>query len=247
MLAKGEVKRGLVATIPEGWRSEQIADRLQATGFASRDDFLKAVAAPQSVPGVGHAATAERRRASRATCFPRPMRFPRQVSGSRAAELMVRMFSQRVGDVVRTPSESKLTPQQVLTLASIVEREAKVPSERAMIACVYLNRLAPEHAAAGRPDGAVRGRDARRQRGGSLRLLEARLTPDDLKIDSPYNTYRAHGFAARPDLQSGRGVDPRRAAARPDGLPVLRRQQRRQRHPPLRAERSTSTTPTWPK
>src|SRR5205085_3888195 len=46
VLARGQVKRGLVATIPEGWRSEQIADRLQATGVASRDDFLRAVAGP---------------------------------------------------------------------------------------------------------------------------------------------------------------------------------------------------------
>ncbi len=52
VLAKGHVKRGLLATIPEGWRSEQIADRLEATGFASREDFLRAVSAPPSVPGV---------------------------------------------------------------------------------------------------------------------------------------------------------------------------------------------------
>ena len=51
VLARGQVKRGLVATIPEGWRSEQIADRLEATGFASRDEFLAAVSAPASVPG----------------------------------------------------------------------------------------------------------------------------------------------------------------------------------------------------
>src|SRR5438067_4567659 len=50
VLARGEVKRGLVATIPEGWRSEQIADRLEATGVASRDEFLQSVAAPQSLP-----------------------------------------------------------------------------------------------------------------------------------------------------------------------------------------------------
>src|SRR5918911_642850 len=52
VLAKGQVKRGLVVTIPEGWRSEQIADRLEATGFASRDEFLQAVASPGTVPGL---------------------------------------------------------------------------------------------------------------------------------------------------------------------------------------------------
>src|SRR5438105_3757244 len=51
VLARGQVKRGLVATIPEGWRSEQIADRLEAIGFASRDDFSRAVNDPPSVPG----------------------------------------------------------------------------------------------------------------------------------------------------------------------------------------------------
>src|SRR5258708_3437640 len=46
LLAHGQVKRGLLATIPEGWRTEQIADRLDATGFATRDDFVRAVSAP---------------------------------------------------------------------------------------------------------------------------------------------------------------------------------------------------------
>ena len=59
VLAKGQVKRGLVATIPEGWRSEQIADRLEATGFASRDDFLQAPSAARS-------------RCPASTCCPRP-------------------------------------------------------------------------------------------------------------------------------------------------------------------------------
>src|SRR6266852_4715619 len=52
VLAKGQVKRGLVATIPEGWRSEQIAERLGVTGVAARDEFMRAVTAPASVPGI---------------------------------------------------------------------------------------------------------------------------------------------------------------------------------------------------
>src|SRR6202171_745534 len=52
VLAHGQVKRGLLATIPEGWRSAQIADRLDATGFASREDFVRAISSPASVPGV---------------------------------------------------------------------------------------------------------------------------------------------------------------------------------------------------
>ena len=102
VLAKGEVKRGLVATIPEGWRSEQIADRLQTIGFASRDDFLKAVGAPQSVPGFDVLPQPPPKRLE-GYLFPDTYEVPQPVSGSRAAELMLRMFSQRIGAALRSP------------------------------------------------------------------------------------------------------------------------------------------------
>jgi UPF0755 protein len=201
VLAKGEVKRGLVATIPEGWRSEQIADRLQATGFATRDDFLKAVAAPQSVPSVDVLPQPAVPRLE-GYLFPETYQVPQQVSGSQAAELMVRMFTQRVGDEVRTPSDSKLSPQDVITLASIVEREAKVASERPIIASVYLNRLAKDmplqadptvqYAVATRDGSAASGYDYWRA-----------LTPDDLTINSPYNTYVHSGLPPGPICNPG--------------------------------------------
>ena len=201
VLAKGQVKRGLVATIPEGWRSEQIADRLQATGFASRDDFLKAVASPQSVPGADALPKPSVPRLE-GYLFPETYEVPQAVSGSRAAELMVRMFSQRMSDALRTPPESKLNPEQVITLASIVEREAKVPSERATIASVYLNRLAQnmplqadptvQYAVATRDGTAAAAYDYWRP-----------LTADDLTIESPYNTYLHMGLPPGPICNPG--------------------------------------------
>jgi UPF0755 protein len=201
VLAKGEVKRGLVATIPEGWRSEQIADRLQATGFAPREDFLKAVSSPQSVAGSDTLPQPGVPRLE-GYLFPETYEVPQEVSGTRAAELMVRMFSQRMGDALRTPSESRLSPQQVITLASIVEREAKVPSERATIASVYLNRLAQnmplqadptvQYAVATRDGSAASAYDYWRP-----------LTPDDLDISSPYNTYVRTGLPPGPICNPG--------------------------------------------
>ncbi len=134
--------------------------------------------------------------------FPETYEVPQQVSGSHAAELMVRMFSQRVGDAVRTPADSKLTPPQVVTLASIVEREAKVPSERATIASVYLNRLAQDmplqadptvqYAVATRDGAAAAAYDYWRS-----------LTPGDLTIQSPYNTYQHKGLPPNPICNPG--------------------------------------------
>jgi UPF0755 protein len=201
VLAKGQVKRGLVATIPEGWRSEQIADRVDATGFASREEFMHAVTTPESVPGFDVvAATAPPK--LEGYLFPETYEVPQKVTGIRAAELMVRMFNQRIGDSLRAPSDTQLTPLQVLTLASIVEREAKVPSERATIASVYLNRLnaamplqadpTVQYAVATLDGPAASGYGYWRD-----------LTPSDLEIASPYNTYRTPGLPPGPICNPG--------------------------------------------
>jgi UPF0755 protein len=201
VLAKGEVKRGLVATIPEGWRSEQIADRLQATGFASRDDFLNAVRTPQAVPGFDVVPQPSPPRLE-GYLFPETYEVAQQVSGSRAAELMLRMFSRRMGDALRAPTDSKLSPAQVITLASIVEREAKVPSERATIASVYLNRLAKDMPL--QADPTVQYAVATRDGAAAAKYDYWRnLSPDDLSIDSPYNTYAHTGLPPGPICNPG--------------------------------------------
>jgi UPF0755 protein len=201
VLAKGEVKRGLVATIPEGWRSEQIADRLEASGFAHRSDFLQAVATPQSVPGVEVLPQPTPQRLE-GYLFPETYEVPQPVSGNRAADLMVHMFSQRIGDALKTPSESGLSPQQVITLASIVEREAKVPSERATIASVYLNRLSKNMPL--QADPTVQYAVATRDGPAAAAYNYWRdLTPNDLQIASPYNTYLNTGLPPGPICNPG--------------------------------------------
>jgi UPF0755 protein len=134
--------------------------------------------------------------------FPETYQVPQPVSGSHAAELMVRMFGQRMGDALRTPPESKLNAQQVITLASIVEREAKVPSERATIASVYLNRLAQNMPLQADPtvQYAVATRD-----GASASAYDywRKLTADDLTISSPYNTYAHMGLPPGPICNPG--------------------------------------------
>jgi peptidoglycan lytic transglycosylase G len=201
VLAKGEIRRGLVATIPEGWRSEQIADRLEATGFTSRADFLGAVASPASVPGVELLPPPTPQRLE-GYLFPETYQVPQPVQGTHAAELMVRMFAQRVGDALKVPTESRLTPQQVITLASIVEREAKVPSERATIASVYLNRLAADMPLQADPtvQYAVATRD-----GPAAQAYNywRDLSSSDLEIDSPYNTYLHTGLPPGPICNPG--------------------------------------------
>jgi UPF0755 protein len=201
VLAKGQVKRGLVVAIPEGWRSEQIADRLEATGFASRDEFLRAVASPESVPGLNVLGEPRPQRLE-GYLFPETYEVPQKVSGSRAAEMMVRMFSQRVADLLRSQSETKLTSQQIVTLASLVERETSVPAERSTIASVYLNRLADNMPL--QADPTVQYAIATRDGPAAVAYNYWRnLTATDLQIASPFNTYTTTGLPPGPICNPG--------------------------------------------
>jgi UPF0755 protein len=201
VLARGQVKRGLIATIPEGWRSEQIADRLQATGFSSREDFLQAVATPANVPAVTLLPEPQPPRLE-GFLFPDTYEVPQPVPGARAAELMVRMFQQRLGNTLRS-NESKLTPYQVLIVASIVEREAKVSAERPTIASVYLNRLAINLPLQADPtvQYAVASRDG--PQAATYNYWKTELTPADLQVDSPFNTYMYGGLPPGPICNPG--------------------------------------------
>jgi UPF0755 protein len=89
-----------------------------------------------------------------------------------------------------------LSRDQVLTLASIVEWEARVPAERPTIAGLYLNRLLGRTPAGRMPlqaDPTVQYAIMRRE-GGRMR----RLFFTDYQIDDPYNTYRTSGLPPGP-------------------------------------------------
>ncbi len=202
VLARGQVKRGLVVTIPEGWRAEQIADKLEATGFSSRDEFLRAVADPASVPGSellpGAPATLE------GYLFPETYEVKERVPGTQAAELMVRTFLRRVDQPLRLGGvDAQLGPRELLIVASIVEREAQLPSERSTIAGVYLNRLARGMPLQADPtvQYAVASRDGRAA--AAYGYWKRDLTAPDLQVDSPFNTYLRSGLPPGPISNPG--------------------------------------------
>jgi UPF0755 protein len=202
VLAKGQVKRGLVATIPEGWRTEQIADRLEATGVSSRDEFMRAVTTPALLPDV-EVLGSPPPSSLEGYLFPETYEVPQKVPGTQAADLMVRMFNQRVGQQLRSNTELNLSPHQLLTIASIVEREAQQASERPLIASVYLNRLARQLPLQADPtvQYAVATRDGRAA--AAYGYWKRDLTQADLQVESPYNTYLHAGLPPAPICNPG--------------------------------------------
>jgi UPF0755 protein len=128
-------------TIPEGWRAEQVADLLTKQNIMDGSVFLAAVR--QGV-AIEHSLLADRPAGVgfEGYLFPETYRLPAQATPE---DLLTRMLDTMQS---RLPigwegmaSAQGLTFYQVLTLASIVEREAMIPEERPAIASVYFNRI----------------------------------------------------------------------------------------------------------
>jgi UPF0755 protein len=147
----------VTVTIPEGWRVEQIADYLvEADIFAGNptagDDYRRQ-ATTSDLTGLDasrYPFLGERPAGVSLEGYLFPDTYDVPAEGATAADLLSRQldnFAARVPDLYEAAvaaGDTDLSLYEVLTVASIVEREAVVPEERPAIARVYLNRLAAD-------------------------------------------------------------------------------------------------------
>ncbi len=128
--------------------------------------------------------------------FPETYAFPKGLAPRRMAEAMVAHFEKVLRLHEAEVGAAGLTPLEWATLASIVEREARVTGEKPVIAGVFLNRLRRGMPLQADPTVLY----AFERRG----VTVARLTRLDLAVDSPYNTYRRAGLPPGPIGNPGR-------------------------------------------
>lgn len=190
--------------VPEGESRYQIAAALAARGLAGEEDFLRETSNRALLSSLGvEAATAE------GYLFPDTYRLSRGLEARRIVELMVARFHERVPrDLVSRAAARGLSRNQLLTLASIVEKEARVAGERSVIAAVFHNRLRR---------GMLLQADPTVLYG--LRRWDSRLSRQDLQSDSPYNTYRRKGLPPGPICNPGLAC--LQAAVAPAKVPYL--------------------------
>ena len=217
VLARGAMARGNQFTVLEGWRAEQIARRLEELGLVKADEFLRLVRAPREaglpVPDPD-AATLE------GYLFPDTYEVERDATAADVIRTMIRQFERRYGEQARAAAARRgLTLTQVVTLASIVEREAAHAGERPLIAGVYSNRLSAGMRL--EADPTVQFAVATRDLGAAADygFWKQELTMDDLRVDSPYNTYLVGGLPPTPICNPG--LDALQAATTPAETPFL--------------------------
>ncbi|MBI3943986.1 MAG: endolytic transglycosylase MltG [Chloroflexi bacterium] len=189
--------RQITVTIPEGWRMEQIADALAASGLGNPEDYLRIFRSGE----FSYAFLKSRPEGTslEGFLFPDTYILDAQSTPQDITTKMLDTFQSKVipGGLENAPQ--KLTPYQVLILASIVEREAAVASERPTIASVYLNRLA----AGIKLDADPTVQYALGYQKNDAIWWKHPLLLVDLDINSTYNTYRNLGLPPAPICNPG--------------------------------------------
>jgi peptidoglycan lytic transglycosylase G len=162
------VLKTITVTIPEGYSREQTAQIAKEAGL--RGGYLKASA--------GH----------EGFLFPDTFELEKGAPASDLVQLQLQDFKRRIAGVDMGYARSKnLTTRDVVTIASMVEREAQLEKERPLIAAVIYNRL---------HEGMPLGIDATTRF--ATGNYEAPLTESELAIDSPYNTRTHAGLPPGP-------------------------------------------------
>ncbi len=131
----------VVITIPEGWRAEQVAELLTKAQVMDGNYFLGVV---RQGTGVEHPLLADRPVGAsyEGYLFPDTYRLPIKAKPEDLLKRMLETMSAKIPpNVLELSKQQGHTFYEVLILASIVEREAVLPTERPTIASVYLNRI----------------------------------------------------------------------------------------------------------
>lgn len=190
IIAEGRVYTRTIV-VPEGWTIFAIAGLLEREGIAPRGGFLAAARQTADVRDLAPGAPS-----LEGFLFPATYQFPRRV----APALVTSAMAQRFREVWRSlPREragaSGLTALQIVTLASLIEREARLSEERRLISSVFHNRLRRGMALQCDPTVIY-----------ALELAgkwDGKISSRDLAFDSPYNTYRRPGLPPGPIANPG--------------------------------------------
>ena len=180
-------------TFPEGWTARQMASLLETRGVCPAADFLAVV----------------EREKREGFLFPDTYFFEQELPAATVVARLIGRFREKAPkDFQERAKAMKLSYGQLVTLASIVEKEARVPPERPLIAGVFFNRLKKRWYLESCATVEY-----------ALGVWKPRLTYKDLEVQSPYNTYRHAGLPPGPICDPGAAA--LEAAAHPEKTDMM--------------------------
>ncbi|MDD5475687.1 MAG: endolytic transglycosylase MltG [Syntrophales bacterium] len=186
-LRRGDVVVHFI-TVPEGFTIYQVAERLAAHGLADAEVFLERVHDVSLLSSMGiDAASAE------GYLFPDTYALTRSKNEEAIIRFMVRSFREAVpADMADKAQLMGFTLKEILTLASIIEKESATEEEKPLISSVFHNRLKRGMRLQSDPTVTY-----------GLDEFEGRIRKRDLERYTPYNTYRIRGLPPGPICNPG--------------------------------------------
>lgn len=196
-ITSGRVKTYEIV-LPEGIRATEVALRLEAAGLADAEDFLATVADQEVARALGvDQASLE------GYLYPETYRLPRHLTSREIVRVFVDQFDTVWREIAASAAEQSLSRHEIVTLASIVEKETAAPEERPLIAAVFHNRLKQKMRLETDPT-VIYG----------IENFDGNVTKKHLRdASNPYNTYRIAGLPPGPIASPG--IDALRAVLEP--------------------------------
>jgi UPF0755 protein len=205
-LMRGDVHQRPLS-FPEGLTVAEMARLFEARGFGSAEGFLVAAGNISLVVDFDTEATD-----LEGYLFPDTYQLRRDTPPATLIALMVTEFREAYPESLRQRAEAQgFTTRQIVTLASLVEKETGQADERPLVAAVYRNRLERRMLMQADPTIVYA-----LQRAG---VYDGNIQRQDLEFDSPYNTYRYPGLPPGPIASPG--IDSLRAVIDPADVPFL--------------------------
>lgn len=187
-LTSGKIFQHLV-TIPEGYRLTEIASVLEKKGLVDKEKFLMETGRKELIASLNIPTES-----LEGYLFPETYQFSKHLREEKIIRIMVETFKQRVltQDIQNRAREMGMTLHEVITLASLIEKETGLESERELISSVFHNRLKKRMLL--QTDPAVIY---------AIADFDGNLRKKDLSVRTPYNTYMNPGLPPGPIASPG--------------------------------------------
>ncbi len=203
VLLKGKIIEYQIKVL-EGDSLSEIADAFARTGIISAEEFMELAKDRDLLEYHGISAPSVE-----GYIFPDTYTIPKGMDAEDALDTMIYRMREKYSDkFTARAQELGMSENQVLTLASIIEKEAVLDSERSLISAVYHNRLRKNMMLQADPTSIY-----------GVKSSKEKITLNDLKRKTPYNTYRMKGLPPGPIASPG--LKSIVAALYPDNVPYL--------------------------
>ena len=176
-------------TIPEGYRITEIADLLAKKNIVNKDKFIKESKNKNLLKSLSL-----KTKTLEGYLFPETYHFNKNTSEKKVVSVMLETFKKRLTshNILDQIGRSKLSLHEVITLASLIEKETGKTEERKHISSVFHNRLKKNMRLQTDPTVIY-----------AIKDFDGNIRKKDLSINSPYNTYRHKGLPPGPIASPG--------------------------------------------